>query len=669
MKNKKNIFIFLLSFFVLLSIFSFKNIFANDSVKVANFLAEKNIIVDKKNNPSEYRLKSNILRQEIAWIIAKVAEVPEKQDCENLFWDMTKTKPNSWVCARVEALLDAWIIAKNKYYRPEEFVSKAEAVWFILKSLYSEDYNKSYDKNYSWEENAISFAEDIEILKEEVSDYSQKASREFIFKIIYNALINDSEVSSSETQEIPKNTEKNIANIAWESCKKEKFSSWFSDEITPNLECAIFKVPLDYSKPNGKKFDLALTRLKAKNKQNLWDLLIVSGWPWQSSHNTIFEGSFDKYPKIIQNFNIIWYAPRWVFPSNPQIDCWNVWDENYKDIMQKCIKNSWLDFLKNIWTKSALEDIESIRIWLWGNNFSALAYSYGTKVLALYQEKYPKNLRAWVFDWVVDLNEDMFTMLKNQEKWFQKAFENFVDYCVDYENCIFDEEKWNYDSQFHKFLKNIEAKKLKDKNWNIISWDSVLKIVQDKLLWDSYWNDIISLTFDLNKGKTNSYNEFAEDIWDNSWDDSNNTDILTDMSLEVINCADFAPKKSTRNEKNYIEESKKVDNFSPYDNYKQKSDKDYLDLCFYWPFDGTDEVKVSKNNTWKQMLFVAQLFDPTTPYENAVNMAKYFNSPLVTRNQNGHTISFTEESSCVDEKVISYLLNPEKKLENTICEK
>lgn len=49
-----------------LSIFPFNvnNSFA--SVENANYLAQKGIIVDKSAKPSEYNLKNNILRQEIA---------------------------------------------------------------------------------------------------------------------------------------------------------------------------------------------------------------------------------------------------------------------------------------------------------------------------------------------------------------------------------------------------------------------------------------------------------------------------------------------------------------------------------------------------------------------------------------------------------------------------
>lgn len=463
-------------------------------------------------------------------------------------------------------------------------------------------------------------------------------------------------------------------SISWESCKNEKFSYWFSEEIDENLLCSEFEVPLNYEKKSWEKITLALTKIKAKSEKPIWDLLIIAGWPWDSSLKAVSE-SFaqnENTEKIFENFNIIWYSPRWVFPSNPQINCWVIWDENSEEIMKNCIKNTWENILKNIWSAEASEDIEQIRIWLWWEKISVVSYSYWTKVLALYSEKYWQNLRAWVFDWVVDLNEDMFTMLENQEKWFQKTFENFAKFCLNYEECIFDEENIDLNKEFHKFLKNLNTKNLKDKNWNIILAYDFLRIFQEKIMWDSFWEDLIVLISELDSWITDIYNEilsenesFNSEI--NSWEID---EAPTNMWLEIINCADFSPKKSERNRKEYLEKHKKVDSFSSYDNFENKKENDYLDLCFYWPFDWKDKVKIpeiAKNSP--QVVFVAQKFDPTTPYENALNMSKYFSSPLLTRNQNWHTLVFTWDSDCIDEKIVSYLLNPEKKIESETCEK
>ncbi|HGE6949571.1 TPA: alpha/beta hydrolase, partial [Serratia marcescens] len=67
------------------------------------------------------------------------------------------------------------------------------------------------------------------------------------------------------------------------------------------------------------------------------------------------------------------------------------------------------------------------------------------------------------------------------------------------------------------------------------------------------------------------------------------------------------------------------------------------------------------------LLFVAQRYDPTTPYRNAQAMAAAFKSPLITRERDGHTLALNGIDSCVDESVVDYLLAPKKPRRDKIC--
>lgn len=649
---------FFLFFFLFLN-FSFLRVFSysNDIsyLESANFLAENDIIVDRSENTDLYNLDSGILRQEIAWIIAKITAIPSKDICENIFTDLSKNKPNDWACMRVESLLEVWIIAKNTKYRPESFISKAEAIWLIVKSLYLYEYNKYYDEKKSWQENAVNFSIKKWILKENIWNYNDLASRWFIFRIIYYAL---------------KNIEKSTYH--WEFCQNPKFDFWFSswENVNKELQCLYLEVPLDYSNPNSEKINIALTMQLAK-KLNPKNLVVIMWWPWQSgidfSNKFLAETKYTK--KLLEEFNIIWYSPRWIFPSSPQINCWkNIEKLSPKEIAENCSENIWINVLKHLWSNQAAEDLEWIRKSLWSDNLSFLAFSYWTKILSLYSEKYPDRVKAWVFDWVVDVKENMFEIYSWQEKWFQKSFENFVKYCLKYEWCYFKEEKWDYNFQFHKFLNFVDENDFFDFSWKKIKSEYVLSIIQENLIWwESYWMNIIGLLEGMNNKKTEVYNSLYWDLFEINHDITSEID---DLSLEVINCLDFAPELKNRDKLKYISEMKKIDNFSLYDNHKTKKEEDYLDLCFYFPFSWNDKFEIpniSKNLS--QMLFVWQTFDPTTPYQNTLNMAKYFhNSTILTRNKDGHVISFTWESECVDEFVFNYLSKPEKKLSNKICD-
>jgi hypothetical protein len=80
-------------------------------------------------------LDAPVLRQEIALISRRVSGVKENPTCKNIFADVTATKPNTWVCKNVEALVEHNLISKNKFFNPERNISKSEALIMFIKSI------------------------------------------------------------------------------------------------------------------------------------------------------------------------------------------------------------------------------------------------------------------------------------------------------------------------------------------------------------------------------------------------------------------------------------------------------------------------------------------------------------------------------------------------------
>jgi pimeloyl-ACP methyl ester carboxylesterase len=74
------------------------------------------------------------------------------------------------------------------------------------------------------------------------------------------------------------------AALTWSSCSTtvKDWSKYHGDET--RLECALLSVPLDYSKPDGRKIQLAVSRLKATDPaQRKGVLMVNSGGPGLSS--------------------------------------------------------------------------------------------------------------------------------------------------------------------------------------------------------------------------------------------------------------------------------------------------------------------------------------------------------------------------------------------------
>lgn len=171
----------LLAFIALLSIsFStFADYDSDEMLEAANDLAQRKIISDKSANPSDYNLQDNVLRQEIGLVAMRLAKLEKKSSCDNMFKDLSATKPNDWACIHIETLVENNLISKNELFRPEDNITKAESLKMLIKAI---GYDFEYDQNssVSWQKQYVDFAVSKNII-DEFTDYDSLASRWWVF--------------------------------------------------------------------------------------------------------------------------------------------------------------------------------------------------------------------------------------------------------------------------------------------------------------------------------------------------------------------------------------------------------------------------------------------------------------------------------------------------------
>lgn len=435
-------------------------------------------------------------------------------------------------------------------------------------------------------------------------------------------------------------------DIVWQSCYRLAYLSWFVVPPSVKLQCATVSVPVDYDKPDGRQFVIPLTRLPSHSEITMGDLLILNGGPGSHSLDMgmMMTDAFGQ--RLRYNFHILGYAPRGISPSNPAISCGEQDDSDAQAYMNACIKHTGADILPFISSKQVVRDLEMIRQSLGDDTWSMLGYSYGTKLVAKYAEHYPSHLRAGVLDGVVDTSEELFTILHHQYKGAQVAFEAFMKNCP--ADCVFDRNQ-DPNQAFIAKLKDIEQKNLTDKNGDLIDSESILKIFNDNLTDENYWQDLYVMFAQLDKGQTSEYNiqqliaEFGEQGF-------------SEDALTLVNCADSAPKLS---KDDYIKQAKIIDKQAPYDDITPKRDDEYLDACYHWQWQAADDLNENLVTTaTPNLLFVAQKYDFATPFANAKTMADRFNDTLIYTPYYGHTVSLSDMNACVDTHVVNYLINP-----------
>ena len=144
----------------------------------ANTLAAAGIINDHSADPAAYNLGDNVLRQEIAKVAANIAGLTPKATCSGSFNDVSSTTPNTWACGYVEALLDAGLVSANASFRPEDSISKTEALKMMLEAA---GYENVYTSAAAWQEQVVAFAVEKGITSN-FFDVNAMATRGWIFE-------------------------------------------------------------------------------------------------------------------------------------------------------------------------------------------------------------------------------------------------------------------------------------------------------------------------------------------------------------------------------------------------------------------------------------------------------------------------------------------------------
>lgn len=184
------------------------------------------------------------------------------------------------------------------------------------------------------------------------------------------------------------------------------------------FQCATIKVPLDYSRPGGKKLDLAISRLKTSKKDERRGVLLLNpGGPGVPGAD-LPQLLASELPKAVKNkYDLVGFDPRGMGQSSP-VGCGLTtgeqnWERAYKaetfakdvkwarTVAEKCDARQG-DKLRHITTRNTARDMDVIRAVLGEKKISYLGYSYGTYLGAVYAQMFPKRSDRFVLDSAVD---------------------------------------------------------------------------------------------------------------------------------------------------------------------------------------------------------------------------------------------------------------------------
>ncbi|MGW6710396.1 alpha/beta hydrolase [Streptomyces sp. NPDC054956] len=196
---------------------------------------------------------------------------------------------------------------------------------------------------------------------------------------------------------------------SWHRCSPEQPASY---------ECATIEVPLDYRRPEGRKLDLAISRVRSTNPAKRHGVLLMNpGGPGGSGLDLPLSFGEVVPREVADRYDLIGFDPRGVGASSPVTCGLADSEENFerayrpetfssdvawaRTVADKCREKAG-SVLPYITTRNTARDMDTIRAVLGERKLSYLGYSYGTYLGAVYTQMFPDRTDRFVLDSGVD---------------------------------------------------------------------------------------------------------------------------------------------------------------------------------------------------------------------------------------------------------------------------
>jgi pimeloyl-ACP methyl ester carboxylesterase len=223
-------------------------------------------------------------------------------------------------------------------------------------------------------------------------------------------------------------TSASAASINWGACSDPNLQQ-------AGAQCGYLSVPLDYSNPNGRHIELAVSRIEHTASAKHYQGVIITnpGGPGAPGLdlNTYLTPVLQQegYSAAVADYDWIGFDPRGVGSSIPTISCdpnylgpdrpsyvpytralLDTWLTRSKDYAADCVSKDALqtELLNNMTTRDNAMDVDSIRQALGQQQITYYGFSWGTDLGQVYATLYPTHLRRLIMDSNIDPLRDAY---------------------------------------------------------------------------------------------------------------------------------------------------------------------------------------------------------------------------------------------------------------------
>ena len=445
--------------------------------------------------------------------------------------------------------------------------------------------------------------------------------------------------------------------LVWKKCGK-------------TLDCATFKVPLDYRNPTGRSITITAARNKATGVAR-GNLVMNPGGPGGSGISFIEDASFVVSPIIHREFNLIGFDPRGLARSTPltclsdrETDAFLEVDQtpdsvaeeqllqrSTTDLIAKC-RRADAALMQHVSTVEVARDMDILRALLGENRLRYLGKSWGTSLGQAYAALFPERVGSFVLDGAVDNRLSFSRATFDQAEGFETAANRFIAWCIGQGKCVLGSTKSAARSRLITFINQLDEKPLKTSRpqrplTEEQAWTALIGPLYITLGgWDWLNAALVGALEDKDGTELQNISDwFVERGPRGTYSDNGNTLIY------VVNCLDRTGGASLAAAKQQsVAWSKQLPIMGRLMAWGNAA-------CVNWPYRAQESVAALRVRNVPPMIIIGSEFDPATPLKWARAVQQQIpGSVLLVRKGDGHT-SYSNGSLCIDRAVDAYLLS------------
>ncbi|GII95405.1 alpha/beta hydrolase [Sinosporangium siamense] len=461
--------------------------------------------------------------------------------------------------------------------------------------------------------------------------------------------------------------------LKWQACPPLQNGK----SVNPQLkaQCAWVEVPLDYAKPEGKTIKLLTAKVPATDQANrLGTIFFNPGGPGGSGVDSLLNG-IPVSAEAAKRFDVVGFDPRGIGKSAP-VTCGdhpsapiNTWPRNEREVRRlvrdskgyarECGKLSGA-MLPYVGTVNVAKDLDLLRSVFGDVKLTYLGQSYGTRIGALYLERFGPQTGRMVLDGMDNPGENPVESRLGQVKGFEGVFRTYLRWCANQPGCATGKDPEEGYNRVVRMVGNLRDHLLPAQSGRKLGVsDAVIGIIATLYSRNS-WPILNRALTNMSKGDGVVMLRLA-DLYAGRDFQTGRPKNNSGAASVAVTCADDAGLKSLAEVRAAVERFKKV---SPL--FGEQTAWGLLQ-CGVWPYQTTQRPEPVNAPGAPPTVIVSFTNDPTTPISNARSVHDMLaGSSLVTRQGEGH-IAYATGDFCVNRAVDNYLIAGRQPAEQTTC--